>query len=82
MVDFKTSRKKNLDLVIARPATEVKVRRKLDTLADVGRSIGVVLTDRMAWMSIIVGGVIAAAGLFTGRTWTSRRVRSGVGHVR
>ncbi len=34
---------------------------------------GVVLTDRMGWMSVIVGAVIALAGLLTGHTWGSRR---------
>jgi len=45
MVDFKTSRKKDLDLVIARPALDIPLKRKVVTLNDVGRTIGVVLTD-------------------------------------
>ena len=36
---------------------------------------GVVLNDRMAWMAIIVGGVLAAVGIVAGQTWASRRVR-------
>ena len=43
---------------------------------------GIVLVDRMGWMAIIVGGVLAVVGLITGRTWASRRVRrSDVGYV-
>ncbi len=40
---------------------------------------GVVLIDRMGWMAIIVGGVLALVGLVTGRSWASRRrvVRTG-----
>jgi hypothetical protein len=33
----------------------------------------VVLSDRMGWMAIITGGVIAVVGLLTGRSWASRR---------
>jgi hypothetical protein len=36
----------------------------------------VVLNNRMAWMAIIVGAVLAAVGILTGQTWSSRRVRS------
>ncbi len=43
---------------------------------------GIVLVDRMGWMAIIVGGVLALVGLITGRTWASRRVSRGdVGYV-
>jgi hypothetical protein len=43
---------------------------------------GIVLVDRMGWMAIIVGGVLAVAGLVTGRAWASRRVRrSDVGYA-
>lgn len=55
MVDFKTNRKKALDLVIARPAPEGRrVKKNLVTLADRGESIGVVLTDeeRLAFASL------------------------------
>jgi ribosomal protein L30E len=45
MVDFKTSRKKDLDLVIARPAADARPEEKVVTLADLGESIGVVLTE-------------------------------------
>lgn len=45
MVDFKTSRRKDLDLVIARPAADVPPSKKFPTLLDVGRSIGVILTE-------------------------------------
>ena len=34
----------------------------------------VVLNTRMGWMAIIVGGVIAIVGLFTGLAWSTRRV--------
>ncbi|MDA8071088.1 MAG: hypothetical protein M0Z82_05660 [Actinomycetota bacterium] len=44
MVDFKTSRKKDLDLVIAKPAADHKVAKHTVTLAEIGESIGVVLT--------------------------------------
>jgi hypothetical protein len=44
MVDFKTSRKKDLDLVIAKPAADYKVATHTVTLAEIGESIGVVLT--------------------------------------
>jgi hypothetical protein len=33
----------------------------------------VVLSNRMAWMFLLVGVVIALVGLLTGRTWASRR---------
>lgn len=36
---------------------------------------GVVLNDRMAWMAIIVGAVLAVVGIVAGQTWASRRVR-------
>ena len=39
---------------------------------------GVVLTDRIGWMSIIVGFVVALAGLVVGQTWSSRRGREPV----
>jgi hypothetical protein len=45
MVDFKTNRKKDLDLVIARPAVDYPVAKNVVTLADIGESIGVMLTD-------------------------------------
>jgi hypothetical protein len=45
MVDFKTNRKKNLDLVIARPALDHPIAKNLVTLTEIGESIGVVLTD-------------------------------------
>jgi hypothetical protein len=35
---------------------------------------GIVLADRMGWMAIISGGVIAVAGLLTGRSWATHRV--------
>ncbi|MGH8994915.1 MAG: hypothetical protein ACRDYB_02595 [Acidimicrobiales bacterium] len=44
MVDFKTSRKKDLDLVIAKPAADYRVAKNTVTLAEIGESIGVVLT--------------------------------------
>lgn len=44
MVDFKTSRKKDLDLVIAKPAVDYPVAKNTVTLAEIGESIGVVLT--------------------------------------
>jgi hypothetical protein len=34
---------------------------------------GVVITDRMGWIAIIVGGVLAVTGLVTGRAWVGRR---------
>ena len=37
---------------------------------------GVVLNDRMGWMAIIVGAVLAVVGILTGKTWASRRVRN------
>jgi hypothetical protein len=33
------------------------------------------LTNRMGWMAIIVGGIIAAVGIIAGQTWASRRIR-------
>ncbi len=44
---------------------------------------GVVLADRMGWMAVLVGGVLAVVGLVAGQTWSSRRVRrtNGVGYV-
>jgi hypothetical protein len=33
----------------------------------------VVLTDRLGWMSIVVGLVVVLAGLVVGQTWTSGR---------
>jgi hypothetical protein len=45
MTDFKTNRNKDLDLVIARPAADARPSRTKMTLADIGNSIGVVLTD-------------------------------------
>ena len=42
---------------------------------------GVVLDDRMGWMSIIVGGVLAVVGLLTGEIWTSRHVRRTQGPI-
>lgn len=45
MVDFKTSRRKDLDLVIARPAADAVATKDRVTLSDLGKSIGVVLTD-------------------------------------
>ena len=44
MVDFKLSRKKNLDLVIARPSDE-PTRTKPTTLAEIAERTGIVLTD-------------------------------------
>ncbi len=35
---------------------------------------GVVLEDRMGWLAIIVGGVLALVGLIAGQTWNSRRL--------
>lgn len=34
----------------------------------------VVLTDRMGWFAIIVGGVLAVVGIVAAQMWTSRRV--------
>ncbi|MBI2704798.1 MAG: hypothetical protein HYX32_05855 [Actinobacteria bacterium] len=34
---------------------------------------GVVLTNRMAWMFVLVGAVVGLIGLLTGRSWASRR---------
>src|SRR4051812_4572111 len=31
----------------------------------------VVMTDRMGWMAVIVGGVLAAVGVIAGQTWSS-----------
>lgn len=45
MVDFKTSRKKDLDLVIARPAADGAMDKRTVTLSHIGESIGVVLTE-------------------------------------
>jgi hypothetical protein len=45
MVDFKTSRKKDLDLVIARPLADQPVAKNSVNLSDIGESIGVELTD-------------------------------------
>ena len=36
----------------------------------------IVLNDRMGWMAIIVGAILAAVGILTGQTWASRRVRN------
>lgn len=44
MVDFKTSRKKNLDLVIAKPGADYRVAKHTVSLAEIGESIGVQLT--------------------------------------
>jgi len=44
MVDFKLSRKKNLDLVIARPSDE-PTRTKPTTLAEIAERTGIVLSD-------------------------------------
>jgi hypothetical protein len=54
MVDFKTSRKKDLDLVIARPAADYRVAKHTATLAEIGQSIGVVLTteERAAFAAL------------------------------
>jgi hypothetical protein len=68
MVDFKTSRKKDLDLVIARPATEEHIEKNVITLLDIGESIGVELTDteRAEFLALpsverrIVGSVLVA----------------------
>lgn len=46
MVDFKTSRRKDLDLVIARPAADASQATNPMTLGDLGQSIGVVLTEQ------------------------------------
>jgi hypothetical protein len=35
---------------------------------------GIVLTNRMGWWAIIVGGVLAVVGVISGQTWASRRV--------
>jgi hypothetical protein len=45
MVDFKTSRRKDLDLVIARPSADAHLDRRPMTLYQLGQSIGVVLTE-------------------------------------
>jgi hypothetical protein len=68
MVDFKTSRKKDLDLVIARPAADQRPTKNVVTLLDIGESIGVQLTDNeraefMALPSVerrMVGSVLVA----------------------
>ncbi len=38
----------------------------------------VVLTDRIGWMSIVVGLIVAVAGLVVGQTWASRGRRGTV----
>jgi hypothetical protein len=45
MVDFKSGTPKNLDLVIARPAADVRVSRRPQTLADFGKRWGIRLTE-------------------------------------
>src|SRR5580704_17622964 len=68
MVDFKTSRKKDLDLVVARPATDKRTAKNVITLLDIGESIGVELTDieRAEFMALptverrLVGSVLVA----------------------
>jgi len=68
MVDFKTSRRKDLDLVIARPATDERIEKNQVTLLDIGESIGVQLTDgeRAEFLALptverrLVGSVLVA----------------------